>query len=282
MSQATKGSAPQKTNRKRVALIDADAILFAEACASEFTVNDGEGGRIYLDKQAPDEAYEHVVQRFEGLINAVEADTALLCLTSRTNWRYDVLATYKANRSTSRRPPMLAVLRDMLQERKPWPVLLVDDLEADDVCGILVGHLEGEHREVIVCSPDKDLRTIPCYLYACRADSKLERIDEAAANYHHLFQTLVGDTVDNYTGCPKIGKVKAAKLLEPFWDEGGERFDVAGAWEAIVAAFEKVDLDAEYALRQARVARILRSDDWDQANGRVRLWTPPMKRQGAE
>lgn len=280
MSQATKGS-PPKTNRKRVALIDADGILFAEACTSEFMVNDGEGP-VYLDKQSPDEAFANVIRRFEDLITTVEADTAILCLTSRTNWRYDVLPTYKANRSNSRRPPMLTVLRDMLQERKPWPVLLVDDLEADDVCGISVGHLEGELREVIICSPDKDLRTIPCYLYACRTDSKIERIDEDAANYHHLFQTLVGDTVDNYTGCPKVGKVKAAKLLEPFWDEGGEVFDVAGAWEAIVAAFEKVGLDAEYALRQARVARILRSEDWDQANRRVRLWEPPVKRESAE
>jgi DNA polymerase-1 len=45
-------------------------------------------------------------------------------------------------------------------------------------------------------------------------------------------------------------------------------------WEAIVEAYESKGFTEEDALVQARVARILRKDDWDFDNNCHKLWTP--------
>jgi DNA polymerase-1 len=75
---------------------------------------------------------------------------------------------------------------------------------------------------------------------------------------------LTGDAVDNYKGCPGIGKKKADILLR---EEGVK-------WKTVVDAFAKAGLDEFAALTQARVARILRAEDYNFKNEEVLLWTP--------
>jgi DNA polymerase-1 len=48
-----------------------------------------------------------------------------------------------------------------------------------------------------------------------------------------------------------------------------------GAWGAIKFAYEEQGLTEDDALLQARLARILRWDDWDNENGVPRLWGNP-------
>ena len=93
--------------------------------------------------------------------------------------------------------------------------------------------------------------------------ANLDEISKEEADYNHLYQTLIGDTADNYKGCPGIGSVGAHKIL-----------DESPTWEAVVAAFEKKGLDEEEALLQARVARILRAEDYDFKKKVPKMWTP--------
>jgi hypothetical protein len=51
-------------------------------------------------------------------------------------------------------------------------------------------------------------------------------------------------------------------------------FDKSHAWELIVEAYAKKDLTEADALQQARVARILRFDDYDFNKKKPILWTP--------
>ena len=90
-----------------------------------------------------------------------------------------------------------------------------------------------------------------------------EYIPEEEADKNFLMQTLTGDPVDGYSGCPKIGAVNAARIM-----------DKDCSWNAVVAAFEKQGLTAHDALIQARVARILRAGDYDFKKKEVKLWTP--------
>lgn len=260
--------------KRRVALIDADTVIFATAASAEWRAKgqDDDGSDLWLQRKTDEECYAHVVRRFEEIMVAVDAETAIICLSDRDNFRYRVLPTYKHNRHGSRRPPMLKTLRDMLQERKPFPVLFVESLEADDVCGISAGALTHGDQETVICSPDKDLRTIPGLLYACRLDSKVERITEEEADEFHLYQALIGDTTDCYTGCPKVGPVKAKAILEEC-----KGMTPAARWARIVEEFQQRGFDAEYALTQARVARILRFEDWNADTKEVRLWDPPLE-----
>ena len=81
-------------------------------------------------------------------------------------------------------------------------------------------------------------------------------------------QTLTGDTVDCYPGCPGVGPVKAQRIL----DEDGDEYDL---WLNVVMAFEKAGLTEEDALVQARLARILTTSDYNYDKEEPILWTAP-------
>jgi hypothetical protein len=69
-----------------------------------------------------------------------------------------------------------------------------------------------------------------------------------------MYQTLVGDTADGYRGCPKVGPVKAEKILDTtVWSDGGKCADVYPMWPRVVAAYEKASLTEDDALVQARL-----------------------------
>ena len=45
-------------------------------------------------------------------------------------------------------------------------------------------------------------------------------------------------------------------------------------WEAVLAEYKRQELDENYALTQARLARILRASDWDSKKKKPILWSP--------
>ena len=73
----------------------------------------------------------------------------------------------------------------------------------------------------------------------------------------------MGDTTDGYSGCPKIGPKTAEKILKS-----------NPTWDAVVNQYQKADLSPDYALTQARLARILRHTEWDDDKMAVKLWEP--------
>jgi DNA polymerase-1 len=91
-----------------------------------------------------------------------------------------------------------------------------------------------------------------------------------------MIQTLTGDVVDGYPGCPGVGIKTAEKLLSDCLSK--EEFDAVKAWEIVVAQYEKNGLDEAYALSQAQVARICREEDYDSRNYRPIPWKPPKKK----
>lgn len=151
-----------------------------------------------------------------------------------------------------------------------------EGLEGDDILGILATRKQGAKERIIV-SIDKDLKTIPGNLYNYgKPEMGVTVISEDQANYNHLYQTLTGDTTDGYPGCPGIGPKTAAKILDPFLTtvEGETWFDDSLAWAAVEKAYRKAGLSEDVALMNARVARILRADEYDYKKKEVILWQP--------
>jgi DNA polymerase-1 len=244
---------------KRVLLLDADAIAYVLAAAIEKPVEWEEG--YFTWSVNYEEVCSGVVAKVDSLITEFDADEARLCVSDpEFNFRHDILPSYKSNRSGTKRPLTLAKVKEWIINERDGVVQ--PGLEADDVMGILSTY-GGRHEKIIV-SEDKDMRTIPGLLIQ---RGHIERISEAEADYNHLYQTLVGDAVDGYSGCPRIGAVKAAKLLD-------REASVEANWEAVVGAFEKAGMTEEDALIQARVARILRAEDYDFKKKEPKLWTP--------
>lgn len=249
----------------KVALIDADVLAFQAAVVSEKATDWGDGmWTLHADEGNGEKVFS---QSLNNLQEAIEADSVILAFSDKENWRKAVLPTYKSNRAGTRQPLIRAHLVKWASDK--YETFTRPTLEGDDVLGILATRESKD--ELVICSIDKDMKTIPGTFYDFGRKQVLN-ISEAEADYWHLKQTLMGDTVDGYSGLPGVGPVAADKILEPFRHDSS--FDVAGAWQAIVQAFEKKGFGEEYALAQARVARICRAEDYDFKKRQVKLWTP--------
>lgn len=226
----------------RVELVEKDEIVMASVSLPAIGVAVAEG--IYSAMQ--------MLTEWAGAKTQVETIVAFSCPSSEC-FRREILPSYKSGRSKVK-PLGFSLAKEQVQERYvcvTWPTL-----EADDILGIL-GTQPGFRTAIV--GVDKDFNQIP----AVRLNPSSGSISEPTveeADLWHLRQTLTGDPSDGYKGAPGIGETKAAAILAQ-----------ADRWSAIVAAFKG---DEEEALRQARVARILRFSDWDSTQKRVRLWSP--------
>ena len=259
----------------RFALIDADILAYQAAAVSETPI-DWEDGMwtLHAFEQEAINAFESTLKT---ILKKVEATQYLLAFSDKDNWRKEVLPTYKSNRSGVRRPLLLKFLREYAQ--KNHDSVSIPTLEGDDVIGIYAtfkSKLEPV-REFIICSLDKDLKTIPGKHYNFGKDEFFE-ISEHQADYWHMVQTLTGDTTDGYQGCPGCGPKTAEKILQKALEEGTPWANPKQLreiyWQHVVKAYEKAGFGEEEALTQARVARILRAEDYDDIQKKVILWTP--------
>ncbi len=140
-------------------------------------------------------------------------------------FRDDLYPEYKANR-----PPMPEELVAQIEpiheivRALGVPLLMVEGVEADDVIGTLAERAREEGFEVVISTGDKDMAQL--------VDSRI-RIEntmdggtldpEGVKNKFGVspeqmvdFLTLVGDSVDNIPGVPKVGPKTAAKWLDTY------------------------------------------------------------------
>ncbi len=146
--------------------------------------------------------------------------------------------------------------------RDTFDTVMKPSLEADDCLGILATKPQNVGKCIIV-SDDKDLLSVPSQVYRPSTDQHVA-VTEADADRFFLTQCLTGDTVDGYAGVKGIGPKSAEKIL-------GTRPE----WSLVENAFIKAGYTKEQALNQARLARILRWQDWDADKEEPILWTPP-------
>jgi len=287
----------------RVLLIDGDVWVYRAAAASEYATKwDDDVWTLHAHEN---EAQVHLDQQINGLMDALDADRAIFALSSSVvpNFRYDVLPTYKSNRVEKRKPMLIGPLKNYL--RNNYEIFERPGLEGDDVLGILSTSPKIVKGEKIIVSVDKDLKTIPGKLLNLHDTEQLidggeiddiaegiVEITTAEADFNHMVQTLSGDATDGYGGCPGIGEKTAHNILaEPTrlvrverpvksgknkgqykvqWEKG----EPCSMWQAVVDRFVWAGLAEADALQQARVARILRREDYDFENAKPLPWTP--------
>lgn len=248
-------------------LFDADMIIYIACAACEKDIDWGNDlWTLHVDlSEVKDKIDEMVVTYGDSAIRKMGYEGEyeyVMCLSDKSNFRKQILSSYKLNRANKRKPVGYSGALAWVKEN--YNCYSIPTLEADDCLGILA--TSGDNTVII--SGDKDFKTIPGRFYNFISDA-LYKTSEEEANYNHLMQTLVGDTADNYKGCPGIGAVKAKKLL-----------DEDCSWETVVKAFEKAGLSEEEALTQARVAYILRTANYDFIKQQISLWRPTDTQKG--
>lgn len=247
----------------RILLIDGDVYAYQAASGTESSVT-FDGVNYTRTGSLPD-AITAFEDKIQSLCNRLKADSYIIALTDGENFRKEILPTYKGNRDPANKPVVLSALKDhILATHKTYQR---PGLEADDVLGILATSQKilPESRCIIV-SVDKDMLTIPGEFWNSKQEKRFSSTEEEA-DRRHMIQTLTGDVTDGYSGCPGIGPKKAERLLEGLTG-------YAAMWPVVVKAFEKAGLTEEDALVQARVARILRVQDYDFKKKEVKLWEP--------
>ena len=260
----------------RTLLVDADIFAYVASSATE---------RVYFfngPDQPPvvdenlEEALSIASRDIEAIANKLKATKVIVCLTDDVkpdgtidNFRVDVYDRYKGNRKEVRRPSTLKAVKDYYAQR--FETYQRPRLEADDCMGILATHPTLVPGEKVIVSSDKDMKTIPGLLFNPRHKRRRvpTKISGVAADRFFMQQTLTGDPTDGYPGCPGIGP------KSPFVAELAACRTPAAMWEVVCAGYASKGLTPEDALVQARCARILRASDWDFAERRPRLWSPP-------
>lgn len=244
----------------RTLLIDGDIVAYEAAAASETRADFGDGELLQVENlEAGFKLFDQLVHRYMDRCEATEVVVALSCPTRRY-WRHDLWPAYKAQRHGSPKPAGLEAIKTYCEKR--WKTYRIPTLEADDVLGILQTSDRTVKGDKVLVSTDKDMKQLPGVLYN-PMKGKITKITKTQADRWHMYQTLVGDTCDNYPGCPRIGPVKAERLL-----------DESIKWSHVEAAFIRAGKTAEEALIQARIARILRAGEWDREKKEVKLWKP--------
>lgn len=240
---------------KTTLLIDGDLYLYQACVVCEEEVDWGDDiWSLYCDVGKARGVFHQRIKRF---CERLDTDQYLVCFTAGENHRKAYLPDYKGNRKNTRKPVGYKALVEWALEE--YPSHTQDTLEADDIMGILQS---SKLQPTCIVSDDKDMKTIPGKLYRPMADELLH-IKDQEADHWFLTQCLTGDSTDGYGGCPKIGPVKAEKILskQPTWDQVEKAYIAAG-------------LTREDAITQSRCARILRWSDWDADNLQIKPWEP--------
>ncbi|MDP3905176.1 MAG: 5'-3' exonuclease H3TH domain-containing protein, partial [Methylococcaceae bacterium] len=174
----------------------------------------------------PTNAIHGVTSMLRKLITEYHSDyiTVVFDSPGRT-FRNDLYDQYKAHR-----PPMPDDLRVQIEplhnviRAMGLPLIMESGVEADDVLGVLAQHAEQQGYGVIISTGDKDMAqlvTEHIILENTMSDTRMDRqgvIDKFGVKPEQIvdYLALIGDTVDNIPGVPKVGPKTAAKWLEQY------------------------------------------------------------------
>ena len=140
-------------------------------------------------------------------------------------FRDDMYSEYKANRSS-----MPDELREQIQpihdliRAMGLPLICIEGVEADDVIGTYATTATEQKRATVISTGDKDMAQLVSEhvtLVNTMTDTQMDRqgvVDKFGVTPEQIvdYLALMGDSVDNIPGVPKVGPKTAAKWLNEF------------------------------------------------------------------
>jgi len=234
-------------------LIDCDFVVYKCCAAAEAEIDFGDD--VIVVTSSFKEAYSCVKRELKRIENKFGSfDEMILFFSDGKNFRKDIQKDYKGHRNRKKPCAYRRVINKLSEE---YSVIRMPTLEADDAMGIYATKNTGN----IIVSPDKDMKQIPGMLW--NFDESFT-ITKAEGEKWHLIQAMAGDNTDGYAGVPGIGVKRAVSLFE----------EKGYSWKTVVNAFKEKGLSEDIALENARLAKILTTEDYDHEKGEPVLWSP--------
>jgi len=205
------------TDRRRLVLVDGSSYLYRAFHAMPSLTN---------SKGEPTGATYGITNMLRRLLADYDpAYVAVVFDAKGKTFRDELYADYKANR-----PPMPEELERQLGpiralvEAMGVPLLEVSGVEADDVIGSLSEEAKAEGFDVVISTGDKDLAQL-----VDDSVTVVNTMDNGVLNAGGVedkfgippalivdYLTLIGDSVDNVPGVPKVGPKTAVKWLRQY------------------------------------------------------------------
>ena len=221
-----------------LAVIDADSIVYAAAfAAQDWAVFDEDGNlcNIYPLKAeakeaaiyggdtvepyplSDDEAKDNANSIIENIKLDLEPDSIQVWLThpdSSANFRKSVDPNYKENRRNFVKPHHFKTVRQHLIDA--WDAQISrEGWEADDEVSA-IGWQRFEEGDVVICSIDKDLDTVPGCHYRWQTHNRAAKsyyLSPSDALWNYWMSVLTGDNADNIPGLHRVGPKIAEKTI---------------------------------------------------------------------
>ena len=144
-------------------------------------------------------------------------------------FRNEAFPQYKAQREETPEDikRSVPIIKDILTAYH-IPVLQVDGFEADDVIGTLALKAGDQGVDTYMLTPDKDYAQLVrsnVYMYRPRHGGGYETMGPDEVNQKYNISSplqvidllaLMGDSADNFPGCPGVGEKTASKLINEF------------------------------------------------------------------
>lgn len=256
----------------KTALIDADLIVYTAAVVSQDNSTWTPTGSSFdetMDVDVVTTDMKKATQLCNDVLEIIQectgASELILCFTGSSNYRKDIYPNYKSNRKKVAKPLLLEPLKKSYILDPLTNTLCIEGLEADDLIG-----LHSDMEDCVICSYDKDMKTLKGHHFDWRTES-FDEVDEDDANFNFWKQCLTGDSTDGYSGCPRIGPITAEKILGALPLVGSTD---QMAWNIIKDTYRSKGISEEDALVQCQLARILRPGEYNLLRDRVDLWDP--------
>ena len=144
-------------------------------------------------------------------------------------FRHEAFPDYKAQREETPEDirQSVPIIKQIL-EAMHIPILQADGFEADDVIGTVATRFGADGIDTFMLTPDKDYGQLirpNVYMYRPRHGGGYETLGEKEVEAKYGISTpaqvidllaLMGDSADNFPGCPGVGEKTAAKLINQF------------------------------------------------------------------
>jgi len=170
------------------------------------------------DQEYLEESWDNFNTLLQEILEVNYAQDYLMGVKGDNNFRHLMYPEYKMNRHAdpSKMNKFVPFLRRMAVTFDM--AVAAHGFEADDLIRIWAKEAKQSEQEFVICSIDKDLLCIPGKHYLMHKKTHIS-ISEHEALRNYYIQLLKGDPTDNIPGVPKVGDIKAFKILEDCKDE---------------------------------------------------------------